>query len=1414
MEFGIAVFGAFDINSLGDMLFPKALEVELGKRIPVRRMVFFSPSDARSEYGRGYEVYPYEEFEKIHAEVRFDAIVIGGGELLHNSEIKFTNIQGETISCRNGRIWKYPVEMGKKHRIKVLVNSVGMPCGISRDDREVLAGLDYVSFRDRYSFYRFCGARRIPAGHVVPDSLWNLDDYFPVITDGTALRAARRIIPLEEGEEYAVLQMGTLDNWPAVYECTSGYCKKARLKLVVMAVNWCHDDRIVVREAANLENDGCIVLDRLLSMEEIITVIAGASVFVGTSLHGTLTACLGGTRTAVYNMYSHFASKMDGLADWLGVRDLLADTPEQLAEALEKPSPVPPVFPIQEIKATLCGHFDLMASIISGSSMEQENKLPPTVDHQFNLDRSFLEWKDRDGRLAWRTVIAGSTDDTYKVEEHVEAGTDIRWLFRTLDYHVVKTDPAVLVSVNADGDGRCYDRTMQFRVKDTAGQISFQYSKTLQETTEDFRGLLQRYWNRTAHVELLEKSERKYIAEINGKNALIEANSDFEKRLLSTERAMSNIVQAYNREAERTIASLYSEKESLQKENNALKQVNAIELETNTRITQELESLEEELVQLKDREKLHQGIVEGMQRDAENLRQAAAGREQEIEHLQQTAADMQQTIRNKEGHIELLLEVEREYEREKKSRTYRTALAFRKISIFFLPAGSRRRFFCRLLAKSVRHPVRMVRMINPRRVRNCFTILRTEGTESASRHLKLVEEFERSGSVDAAMEKLDITQTAENWKQALTLADYAPLLFHLPSEPLVSIVIPIYNQFDYTYHCLESILRHSGNISYEILLADDCSTDLTGEIEKVVTGIRVIRNRTNLRFLLNCNNAAAQAKGKYILFLNNDTQVQADWLRPLAELMEADPSIGLTGSKLVYSDGHLQEAGGIFWNDASAWNYGHMQNPEDPEYNYVKEADYISGASIMVRRSLWEEIGGFDERFAPAYYEDSDLAFEVRKRGYRVVYQPLSVVVHFEGVSNGTDLTSGQKAYQAVNQQKFYEKWKNVLERDHFPNGENVFLAKDRSRGRKQILVVDHYVPHYDRDAGGKCTYMYLLLFVRMGFKVTFIGDNFYKHEPYTTDLNQHGIEVLYGNYYFNNWKQWLQDNLHYFDYVYLQRPHISIKYIDLVRKYGRAKVFYFAHDLHHIREYREYQLTHDEEKLKSSEHWKKIEYELFEKADVGHVVGSYEQEIMQKAFPDKPIRNIPLYIYEDIPADISKNFRERHDLLYVGGFGHPPNIDAVLWFGREVFPRILEKYPDIKWHVVGGKVPAEIQAMAGDNVIIEGFLSDEKLHGLYRECRLAVVPLRVGAGVKGKVVEAAYFQIPLVTTTIGAEGLDAGMGNMAVGDDAAGMAELVCSLYGDCERLGKMSDAGSRFISKYFTMDQAKKVLELDIVK
>lgn len=628
----------------------------------------------------------------------------------------------------------------------------------------------------------------------------------------------------------------------------------------------------------------------------------------------------------------------------------------------------------------------------------------------------------------------------------------------------------------------------------------------------------------------------------------------------------------------------------------------------------------------------------------------------------------------------------------------------------------------------------------------------------------------------------------------------------------VSIIIPVYNQFIFTYVCLQAVLEHTQKVSYEVIVADDCSTDQVRELEKMVSGITILHNKKNMGFLLNCNHAAKYAKGKYLLFLNNDTQVQPGWLLPLVDLMERHPRAGMVGSRLVYPDGSLQEAGGILWKDGSAWNYGHLKNPGDAEYSYVKEADYISGASIMIRSHLWKDIGGFDCLFVPAYYEDTDLAFEVRKHGYHVFYQPASTVVHFEGMSNGTDTSAGLKKYQVANQKKFYEKWKDVLEKEHFANGNSVYLAKDRGQTKKQILVIDHYVPNFDQDAGGRCTYMYLQEFLKMGMKVTFIGDNFARPQPYTDMLNQFGVEVLYGNFYYNHWEEWLRENLEYFDYIYLQRPHIAVKYMDIVKKYSRGKIFYFAHDLHYVRLYRDYQVTGNRESLREAEKWKKIEMELFEKADVGHVVGNFEQAVIQKEFPKKPIRNIPLYIYEKMPENIEKDFSARQDIIFVGGFGHPPNTDAVLWFAKEVYPEILKKYPDLIWHIVGKYAPEEVVALASVNIVLEGYLTDEELEKLYRRCRIAVVPLRYGAGVKGKVIEAAYYQLPVVTTTIGGEGLDAALKAFVMEDDAVGMAELVSSLYSDYKRLRDMSDAGMAFIQKYFTPKVAGTVLSMDM--
>lgn len=833
---------------------------------------------------------------------------------------------------------------------------------------------------------------------------------------------------------------------------------------------------------------------------------------------------------------------------------------------------------------------------------------------------------------------------------------------------------------------------------------------------------------------------------------------------------LKQLLQAGQRaeEAQNLATALHSEKETLLKENNALKQVNAIELETNARITRELEKLEEELIQLKDREKHYKNQVE-------NMRQMTDGRDQEME-------DLRQTIRNKEGHIALLLESEREYEREKKSRTYRMALLFRKISVFLLPVNSKRRFIVRMIIKGIRHPRLMLHMINPRRIRNFFAIAKKEGMSSVNYHYNLVEEYENSRLNPYNTEHIEIEKVQERARR--TIKDYDKIFVQEYSQPKVSIIIPVYNQFDYTYNCLKSIAKNSENVSYEIIIADDCSTDLTRELGEIAEGIRIIRNQENLRFLLNCNNAAKYAKGNYILFLNNDTQVQENWLQPLVDLMESDPAIGMTGSKLIYPDGSLQEAGGIIWGDGHAWNYGNRQNPSLPEFNYVKEADYISGASIMIRRELWEKTGGFDERYAPAYCEDSDLAFQVRRQGYKVMYQPLSVVVHFEGQSNGTDLNSGIKKYQVENSQKMADKWRDEFKRQSQTEAD-LFHARDRSQNKNTILIIDHYVPMFDKDAGSRTIWQYINMFVGKGYNVKFMGDNFYPHEPYTTALQQIGVEVLYGPWYAENYKQWIIDNKEHIDFAFLNRPHITEKYIDFLKTETDIKCIYYGCDLHCMRIQREYEICHDEKLLLEAREWKQREFAIMRKTDVNYYPSCVEVEEIHKVDPDIPAKTFDIYVYEHFHEKIPMDFSKREGLLFVGGFGHPPNEDAVIWFAENVYPLIKARY-NIPFYVVGNNPPERIRNLNGDGIVIKGFLTDDALEELYHSCRMAVVPLRFGAGVKGKVIEALYYGIPMVTTSIGIEGISEAEKIVEIGDTAEDFAEKVTALYNDMDRLAK----------------------------
>ena len=639
------------------------------------------------------------------------------------------------------------------------------------------------------------------------------------------------------------------------------------------------------------------------------------------------------------------------------------------------------------------------------------------------------------------------------------------------------------------------------------------------------------------------------------------------------------------------------------------------------------------------------------------------------------------------------------------------------------------------------------------------------------------------------------------------------LNFPYVENPKVSIIIPVYNQIHYTYACLVSLLENTQGYDYEIIIADDVSTDATKEIDNFVSGLVIARNVTNQGFLKNCNNAAKKARGEYIFFLNNDTTVQKDWLPPLIRLLESDKSIGMVGSKLIYPDGRLQEAGGIIWSDGSGWNYGRCDDPNKPEYNYVRDVDYISGAAIMLSRKLWEEIGGFDERYAPAYCEDSDLAFEVRKRGLRVVYQPLSVVVHFEGVSNGTDVNgTGLKRYQVENNKKLQEKWSEEFKNQYDNVGvPNAFRARERSRGKKVILFVDHYVPTFDKDAGSKTTFQYIKMFIERGYVVKFLPDNFAKSEPYTSILEQMGVEVLYGNEMRTNIFEWIENNQANIDIAYLNRPHIATKYIDFIKEKTDIKVIYYGHDLHFLRERREYELTGDVERKNASAYWKSMELDLMRKASISYYPSNVEVDYIHTFDKKINAKAITAYVFEKF-GNIDYNPDIREGVLFVGGFSHPPNADALKYFLDNMWDEI---YAQIKapFYIVGSNATDEIKALHNEakGIIFKGFVSEEELKELYEKVRLVVVPLRYGAGVKGKVIEALYYNDPVITTGVGAEGIDNSYNQMFVADEPGDFVNKCVTLYNDKEALKNMSKAADDYVKNKHSIEAVWDIIRED---
>ena len=622
-------------------------------------------------------------------------------------------------------------------------------------------------------------------------------------------------------------------------------------------------------------------------------------------------------------------------------------------------------------------------------------------------------------------------------------------------------------------------------------------------------------------------------------------------------------------------------------------------------------------------------------------------------------------------------------------------------------------------------------------------------------------------------------------------------------NPLVSIIIPIHGKINYTWQCLSSIAATPSETTFEVIVIDDLSPDNSAAALEKVKGIKVIRNSENFGFIRSCNLGASVAKGQYLYFLNNDTEVTAGWLDELVRTFEEFPGTGLAGSKLVYPDGRLQEAGGIIWRDGSACNFGKFQDPSLPMFNYAREVDYCSGASIMVPKSIFIELGGFDEHYLPAYCEDSDFALKVRDKGYRVIYQPLSTVIHYEGVTSGIDTTKGVKAFQVENSKKLYDRWQRRLKTCQAP-GENINNAKDR-RARHRVLVIDACTPTPDQDAGSMTVFNLLLLLREMDFQVTFIPESNFVYIPeYTSSLQRNGMEALYAPY-ITSVKEHLQKSDGRYDLVFLFRPDVADRNIRTIQKYcSNAKILYHTVDLHFLRIKREAELLNDKAKIKQAEKMKQLEFAAIRASDASIVHSTIELELLRSELPHEKIHVFPLIM--DVRGT-NKGFAERRDIVFFGGYQHPPNVDAVLYFVSEIMPLLRKQLPGVCFYVAGSKLPPEIQALASEDIIIKGFVAD--LNSFLDKILISVVPLRYGAGIKGKIGSAMAVGLPVVATTPAVEGMSLTNGeNILVADGPESFASAIADIYNDENLWNKISKAGLEFAKVAWGAEASWKVL------
>jgi GT2 family glycosyltransferase len=616
--------------------------------------------------------------------------------------------------------------------------------------------------------------------------------------------------------------------------------------------------------------------------------------------------------------------------------------------------------------------------------------------------------------------------------------------------------------------------------------------------------------------------------------------------------------------------------------------------------------------------------------------------------------------------------------------------------------------------------------------------------------------------------------------------EFPRVVSFLPAgDPVASVIVIAWRDAPFLEGCLVALAQRIGDLPSEVIVAvNEPTAELLDMLDTRFDGLAVVASAENLGFGGVYNLAVPSARAPYVVLLNDDTEVCEGWLDSLVEVADRRGAAAVV-SMLLDADGTIQEAGGIVWDDGWTWSVARGLPGGSARYDYERRVDYGSAASLLVRRDLFDELGGFDDRYFPATFEDADLCLRMALAGSEVWFAPRSKIVHFESQSTNTVF---RQFLMDRNHAIFKERWAKELSakeprvRAHQPA---VDRAVWRAAGaRTRVLVIDDRSPDPSIGSGfGRTVELLESLGGCADFDVSFFASVIYGAESHE-QLTRLGIQLIDGFL-----PEDLEDHLESvgvgYDIVIVSRPHNYERLIPAVRRHSSAPVVYDAEALYHRRIERQAEREADRERRDefsaAAAIQRQAEIEIARDADFVVCLSEPEAEFF-KEYGTSPVVILPPVVATaaltlTAPAD-------RRGIGFVPGWlggDDSPNVAALSWFATKVLPIVRELVPDVQLLITGGDPPPTATAHAGPSVTFLGKVAD--LGAFYDQVRVVVAPMTFGSGVKIKTMEALQHGVPVVATTIGAEGVPVTEpGGLVATDDPAEFAAAVARYLVDDE--------------------------------